>query len=86
MSQGWLLDGFPRTQPQAQALLDAGTKADAFILLDVPDEVLVDRVVGRRTDPEVGNPPPCLPCLPSWPVSPSIYVYLCVCYINPFRR
>mmetsp|Transcript_14554 Transcript_14554/g.22164 ORF Transcript_14554/g.22164 Transcript_14554/m.22164 type:complete len:279 (+) Transcript_14554:40-876(+) len=51
---GWLLDGFPRTQGQAVALADAGVEADCFIFLQVPDEILVERVVGRRTDPETG--------------------------------
>eukprot|EP00934_Nitzschia_sp_Nitz4_P002528 Nitzschia sp. Nitz4//scaffold77_size91520//86484//87359//NITZ4_004908-RA/size91520-processed-gene-0.65-mRNA-1//-1//CDS//3329558047//2518//frame0 len=52
---GWLLDGFPRTQAQAKALEDAGVSADCFLFLDVPDSVLVERVVGRRTDPETGK-------------------------------
>lgn len=52
---GWLLDGFPRTQAQAQALEEAGVAADCFIFLNVPDEVLVERVVGRRTDPDTGK-------------------------------
>lgn len=63
--QGWLLDGFPRTAAQAEALAEAGCSADCFLFLDVPDEVLVERVVGRRTDPETGkiyhltfSPPP----------------------------
>lgn len=63
--QGWLLDGFPRTAAQAEALAEAGCTADCFLFLDVPDEVLVERVVGRRTDPETGkiyhmtfSPPP----------------------------
>merc|ERR1712070_955139 len=62
---GWLLDGFPRTPAQADALAEAGVSADCFLFLDVPDEVLVERVVGRRTDPETGkiyhmtfSPPP----------------------------
>jgi adenylate kinase len=54
-TKGWLLDGFPRTQAQAKALEDAGIEADAFIFLNVPDGVLVERVVGRRTDPETGK-------------------------------
>ena len=33
----------------------AGIKADCFLFLNVPDEVLVERVVGRRTDPETGK-------------------------------
>ena len=53
--KGWLLDGFPRTQAQANALSEAGVSADCFLFLDVPDEVLVERVVGRRTDPETGK-------------------------------
>lgn len=53
-AQGWLLDGFPRTQAQAKALEESGAKADCFIFLNVPDEILVERVVGRRTDPETG--------------------------------
>jgi len=63
--RGWLLDGFPRTAAQATALSDAGITADAFIFLDVPDEVLIERVIGRRTDPVTGkiyhmkfSPPP----------------------------
>jgi adenylate kinase len=63
--QGWLLDGFPRTAAQAEALAEAGCSADCFLFLDVPDEILVERVVGRRTDPDTGkiyhmtfSPPP----------------------------
>jgi len=54
-SKGWLLDGFPRTQAQAKALEDSGVEADCFVFLNVPDEILVERVVGRRTDPETGK-------------------------------
>jgi adenylate kinase len=64
-TKGWLLDGFPRTQPQAQAMLAAGIIPDKFVLLDVPDDVLIDRVIGRRLDPETNaiyhvkySPPP----------------------------
>mmetsp|Transcript_28365 Transcript_28365/g.35611 ORF Transcript_28365/g.35611 Transcript_28365/m.35611 type:complete len:306 (+) Transcript_28365:127-1044(+) len=53
-SCGWLLDGFPRTRAQADALEAAGIVADKFILLDVPDDMLIDRVIGRRLDPETG--------------------------------
>jgi adenylate kinase len=53
--KGWLLDGFPRTQAQANALAEVGVSADCFLFLDVPDEVLVERVVGRRTDPVTGK-------------------------------
>ena len=65
LEKGWLLDGFPRTKAQADALAASGLTPDAFVLLDVPDEILVERVVGRRTDPETGliyhmkfKPPP----------------------------
>jgi adenylate kinase len=63
--KGWLLDGFPRTGVQAEAMRKAGIIADQFILLNVPDETLIQRVLGRRTDPKTGkiyhlkfNPPP----------------------------
>lgn len=52
---GWLLDGFPRTAVQARALSDAGIIPSSVILLDVPDAVLIDRVIGRRLDPETGK-------------------------------
>lgn len=45
---GFLLDGFPRTVPQADALKDAGVAIDAIIEIDVPDEVIVERMSGRR--------------------------------------
>lgn len=55
VKQGWLLDGFPRTKSQADALTAAGITPDMFILLDVPEAVLVERVTGRRTDPVTGK-------------------------------
>ena len=55
VESGWLLGGFPRTPTQAEALVDSGVSAHCFIFLDVPDDVLVDRVVGRRTDPKTGK-------------------------------
>jgi adenylate kinase len=66
---GFLLDGFPRTVPQAEAL-DAllakkGLKLDTVVQLDVPRELLYERLVNRRTDKKTGkiyhlqyNPPP----------------------------
>ena len=36
-------------------MAEAGITADIFVFLDVPDDVLVERVVGRRTDPETGK-------------------------------
>lgn len=52
---GWLLDGFPRTGAQAAALEEIGVEPDCVLLLEVPDEVLIERVVGRRSDPETGK-------------------------------
>jgi adenylate kinase len=45
------LHGYPRTKAQADALQRAGIIADVFLLLDVPDALLVERIVGRRVDP-----------------------------------
>ena len=68
-AQGFMLDGFPRTRPQAEAL-DAALAAahqalDAVVLIEVPDSLLEERAIGRRTDPETNiiyhlkyNPPP----------------------------
>src|SRR6185295_7903158 len=67
--KGFMLDGFPRTRPQAEALdhamRDAGVTLDAVVLIEVPDQLLEERAVGRRSDPETGaiyhlkyNPPP----------------------------
>ena len=45
---GFLFDGFPRTLAQAQAMIDAGVDLDAVVEIDVPDEVIVNRMSGRR--------------------------------------
>jgi adenylate kinase len=66
---GFMLDGFPRTVPQAEALSEAlktdGVELDAVLLLEVPDSLIVERIIGRRSDPQTGaiyhltfNPPP----------------------------
>jgi len=52
--KGWILDGFPRTQSQAEALKLAGCNPDKIIFIDVPDHILEERVCGRRTDPRTG--------------------------------
>ena len=55
-AQGFLLDGFPRTVPQAEALDEMlqrrGRKIDHVILLQVPTEVLFERLAGRQTCPK----------------------------------
>ena len=47
--QGFLLDGFPRTIPQAEAMKEAAITIDLVIEIDVPDNVILDRLSGRRT-------------------------------------
>jgi adenylate kinase len=51
---GYILDGMPRTIPQAQALLDRGIDIDAAVSLEVSDEVIVRRMSGRRTCKDCG--------------------------------
>ncbi|VAW47292.1 Adenylate kinase [hydrothermal vent metagenome] len=46
--KGFLLDGFPRTIPQADALAKAGVEIDAVIEIDVPDTEIISRMSGRR--------------------------------------
>jgi adenylate kinase len=66
---GFLLDGFPRTVPQAKALAATlekrGQKLDAVVALEVPRNILIERAVLRRTDKRTGqiyhlkySPPP----------------------------
>ena len=68
-SQGFILDGFPRTVPQAEALAELLSSRemplDAAVQIDVPRELLVERATLRRTDLRTGqiyhlkyNPPP----------------------------
>lgn len=45
---GFLLDGFPRTIPQAEALDRMGIYMDKVVSIEVPDEAIVDRMSGRR--------------------------------------
>lgn len=52
---GWLLDGYPRSAEQAEAIAAAGIEPDLFLLVDVPDDDLVERVTGRRLDPVTGE-------------------------------
>ncbi|MGO1295960.1 MAG: adenylate kinase [Vibrio sp.] len=46
--QGFLLDGFPRTIPQADGLKEMGINIDYVIEFDVADDVIVERMAGRR--------------------------------------
>lgn len=53
--RGVLLDGFPRTRKQAEALEELGVQIEKVIILDVPDEIVISRVSGRRIDPVSGE-------------------------------
>lgn len=52
---GFLLDGFPRTVPQADAVTDAGIELDAIIEIDVADEEIIKRMSGRRVHQDSGR-------------------------------
>lgn len=45
---GFLLDGFPRTIPQADAMQQAGIEVDYVLEFAVPDKIIVERIVGRQ--------------------------------------
>lgn len=47
-----LLDGFPRNLAQAKILEDMGAPVKSAVLIDVPDEIIQDRIAGRRTCPK----------------------------------
>lgn len=57
--EGYVLDGFPRTIPQAEVLDDAlgklSAKVDHAINVDVPDDAIVARMSGRRSCPDCGT-------------------------------
>lgn len=53
--EGFLFDGFPRTIPQARALVDQGIEMDCVIEIAVPDEEIVSRLSGRRLHPGSGR-------------------------------
>lgn len=52
---GFLLDGFPRTIGQAEALIQGGIKINAVIEIGVNDDEIVKRISGRRVHPESGR-------------------------------
>ena len=54
LSQGFILDGFPRTLGQARALGTMGVHLDHVINIVAKDETLIDRISGRRTCPNCG--------------------------------
>ena len=63
-ANGYILDGMPRTIPQAEALRDNGIDFDAVVSLEISDDEIVERMSGRRVCPKCGatfhvvsNPP-----------------------------
>ena len=63
-AKGYILDGVPRTIPQAEAMEKGGIDIDCALSIEVADETIIDRMSGRRTCPNCGasfhvvsNPP-----------------------------
>lgn len=54
-ANGFILDGVPRTIPQAQALEDAGVSLDCVVSIEIEDEVIEARMTGRRVCPDCGS-------------------------------
>jgi adenylate kinase len=54
-ANGYLFDGFPRTIAQADAMKDSGVNIDYVLEIDVPDELIVERMTGRRTHQPSGR-------------------------------
>ena len=54
-AKGFLFDGFPRTIPQAEALIAAGINIDLVIEINVSDNVIIERLGGRRVHPTSGR-------------------------------
>ena len=62
--KGYILDGVPRTIPQAEAMEEMGVAVDCALSIEIEDQVIIDRMSGRRTCKEcsqtfhvVSNPP-----------------------------
>ena len=53
--KGYLFDGFPRTIGQAEAMKEAGIAIDYVVEIDVPDDIIVSRMSGRRVHPGSGR-------------------------------
>jgi adenylate kinase len=54
-ANGYLFDGFPRTVAQADAMKDSGVNIDYVLEIDVPDEMILERMTGRRTHQPSGR-------------------------------
>lgn len=55
-AKGFILDGFPRTTAQAEALTNSGVKIDKVLSLEVEDEVIIERLSSRRECSKCGAP------------------------------
>ena len=54
--KGFILDGFPRTTAQAEALSESGVEIDKVLSLEVSDEAIIERLSGRRECKACGTP------------------------------
>ena len=54
-ANGFLFDGFPRTIPQAQALIDTDISIDCVLEISVPDDEIIKRIAGRRVHEASGR-------------------------------
>lgn len=54
-ANGFLFDGFPRTIPQAESMVEAGVDIDVVLEIHVDDEEIVSRLSGRRVHPDSGR-------------------------------
>jgi adenylate kinase len=55
-ANGFILDGFPRTIPQAEALEEMGVTIDKVVDIEVADDIITARMSGRRVCPKCGAP------------------------------
>ena len=55
-AKGFILDGFPRTTAQAEALTESGVKIDKVLSLEVADEAIIERLSSRRECSKCGAP------------------------------
>jgi len=54
-ARGYLFDGFPRTIPQAESMKAAAVPIDYVLEIDVPDDLIITRMSGRRVHPASGR-------------------------------
>jgi len=54
-ASGFLFDGFPRTIPQAEAMVEVGVNIDHVVEITVDDDEIVERLSGRRVHPDSGR-------------------------------